>query len=148
MKKNKNIKKAYLWSDIIVIFAVILVGIVFLPFGSGWRELGYTVIACALCVIPLYNHGYRIAGVPGVFREESIPVSRDDKESVLSFLKGETPSIDIHRREQGGALISVYYQKKGVRYAQYYDYTQIMEGECFPVLEISSEQYETLKKLD
>lgn len=147
MKKNKNIRKAFLWSDVIVILAVVLVGIALIPFGSGWRELGYTVIACGVCMIPLYIHGYKITGVSGVFREEGIPVSREDKESILSFLKGESPSFDIHRQEQGGALISVFYQKNNVLYAQYYDYTEILEGESFPVLKISAEQYETLKKL-
>ena len=147
MKKNKNIRKAFLWSDVIVILAVVLMGIAFIPFGPGWRELGYTIIACGLCMTPLYIHGYKITGATGVFREESFPVSRDDKESILSFLKAETPSLDIHRREQGGALISVYYQKNNVQYAQYYDYTEIIDGESFPVLKITTAQYETLKKL-
>ena len=148
MKKNKNIRKAFLWSDIIVILAVTFVGIVLLPFGPGWRELGYTIIACGLCMTPLYIHGYKIEGVPGVFHEEDFQISRDDKESVVSFLKGESSSLDVHRQEHGGALISVYYQKKNeALYAQYYDYAQIMEGEDNPVLKISAQQYETLKKL-
>lgn len=148
MKKNKNIRKAFLWSDIIVILSVVLAGVAFLPFGAGWRELGYSIIACGLCLAPLYIHGYKIAGASGVFHEECIQVSRTDKESIFSFLNGESASIDFHLQEQGGALISLYYQKKkDVYYAQYFDYTQIMEEKTFPVLKISPEQYEILKRL-
>ena len=148
MKKNKNIQKAFLWSDIIVILSVILTGVAFLPFGTGWQELGYSIIACGLCLAPLYIHGYKIADASGVFHEECIHVSRMDKECIFSFLNGESASIDIHLQEQGGALISLLYQKKkDVYYAQYFDYTQIMEGKTSPVLKISPEQYETLKNL-
>ena len=86
MKKNKNIRKTFLWSDMIVILAVILAGVAFLPFGLGWQELGYSIIVCGLCMAPLYMHGYKIVGESGVFQEECILVSRKDRESIFYFL--------------------------------------------------------------
>ena len=148
MKKNKNIRKTFLWSDMIVILAVILAGVAFLPFGLGWQELGYSIIVCGLCMAPLYMHGYKIVGESGVFQEECILVSRKDRESIFLFLSGESSSLDFHQQEQGGALVSLFYQKnKEVYYAQYFDYAQIMKGETFPVVKISSEQYEALRNL-
>jgi hypothetical protein len=143
--KTKNIRKTFLWSDIVILLAILAIGVVLLLLGSGWKELGYVVIACDVCMIPFCLHGYKIAGESGTFREESIAVSRDDQEAILAFLKGENNTLDIQFNEQGGALISVYYQKeKDVFYAQYYDYVQMMEGVKFSLLKISPDQREKL----
>lgn len=146
--KTKNIRKTFLWSDIVILLAILAIGVVLLLLGSGWKELGYVVIACDVCMIPFCLHGYKIAGESGVFHEKSISVSRDDQEAILAFLKGENNILDIHANEQGGALISIYYQKeKDVFYAQYYDYVQIMEGVKFPLLKISLGQREEMLKV-
>ena len=146
--KTKNIRKTFLWSDIVILLAILAIGVVLLLLGSGWKELGYVVIACDVCMIPFCLHGYKIAGELGVFHEESLAVSRDDQEAILAFLKGENNTLDILANEQGGALISVYYQKgKDVFYAQYYDYVQMMEGVKFPLLKISPDQREKLSTM-
>ncbi len=145
--KTKNIRKTFLWSDIVILLAVLAIGVVLLPWGSGWKELGYVIIACDVCMLPFCLHGYKITGESGVFHEKSIAVSRDDQEAILSFLEDGNSTFDIHVNEQGGALISIYYQKgKDVFYAQYYDYVQMMEGETFPLLKISTDQKVKLLK--
>ena len=146
--KTKNIRKTFLWSDIVILLAILAIGVVLLLLGSGWKELGYVVIACDVCMIPFCLHGYKRAGESGVFHEKSISVSRDDQEAILAFLKGENNILDIHANEQGGALISIYYQKeKDVFFFLFYDYVQIMEGVKFPLLKISLGQREEMLKV-
>lgn len=146
--KKSPVKKAFLATDILVIAAVVAVGCVLLPFGPGWREFGYIIIACGLVMAPLYLHGYTIEGHSGIFHLEEIPVSRDSKEAVLAFLNGETDELAINPSEPGGALISLYTRKNGGEIlAQYFDYTNVMAGNDTPVFAITAAQYEQLKKL-
>ena len=146
--KKSPVKKAFLATDILVIAAVVAVGCVLLPFGPGWREFGYIIIACGLVMAPLYLHGYTIEGHGGIFHLEEIPVSRDSKEAVLAFLNGETDELTFTPSEPGGALISLYTHKNGGEIlAQYFDYTNVMAGNDTPVIAITVAQYDQLKKL-
>lgn len=146
--KKSPVKKAFLATDILVIAAVLAAGCVLLPFGPGWREFGYIIIACGLVMAPIYLHGYTVEGHSGIFRLEEIPVSRDSKEMVLAFLNGETDELPISSSEPGGALISLYTHKNGEEIlAQYFDYTDMMAGNDTPVVAITVAQYGQLKEL-
>ena len=146
--KKSPVKKAFLATDILVIATVLAAGCTLLPFGPGWREFGYIIIACGLVMAPIYLHGYTVEGHSGIFRLEEIPVSRDSKEMVLAFLNGETDELPISSSEPGGALISLYTRKNGGEIlAQYFDYTDMMAGNDTPVFAITAAQYEQLKKL-
>lgn len=146
--KNKNIHKAFLGSDLVVILAVFAVGIVFLPFGSGWLALGLGIMLCSVCMLPFYIHGYKIEGAHGVFRELNITVSRDEQDAIMSFLQGDTPTLGFQVQENGGAIVSLYYQKgSDVAYAQFYEYSYVMEGKPLPLLKITPEQKEILLHL-
>lgn len=146
--KKSPIKKVFLATDILVIAAVLVVGCALLPFGPGWREFGYIIIACGLVMAPLYLHGYTIEGHSGIFRLEEIPVSRDSKEAVLAFLNGETDKLAITPSVPGGALISLYTHKNsGKILAQYFDYSNVMSGNDTPIIAITAAQYDQLKSL-
>ena len=145
--KKKSVKKVFLATDLCVIVAVLAAGCVLLPFGSGWRELGYVIISCGLSMIPFFLHGYRIEGHPGTFRLEDIPVSRENQDTVLTFLNGETTELDVRHSEQGGAVVSLYSRKNGGEIlAQYFDYAQMLNGVEFPIRPITSEQRDKLKQ--
>ena len=146
--KKSPVKKAFLATDILVIATVLAAGCTLLPFGPGWREFGYIIIACGLVMAPIYLHGYTVEGHSGIFRLEEIPVSRDSKEAVFAFLNGETDELPITPSDPGGALISLYTHKNGGEIlAQYFDYTDMMAGNDTPVFAITAAQYEQLKKL-
>lgn len=142
------IRKTFLLSDIIVILAILVVGIAFLPFGSGMRIIGYIILATDACILPFYMHGYKIEGISGTFKKESISVQKDKQEDIMSFLKGEVDTPDFKVMEQGGALLSIY-SKKGedVAYAHFYNYDQILNGTTPPVQQITAAQKEMLLNL-
>ncbi|MBQ7549981.1 MAG: hypothetical protein IJT04_00445 [Bacteroidales bacterium] len=147
MKKNP-VKKAFLASDILVIAAIIAAGVAIILLCYNWREFGYAIIACGLMMVPLYLHGYKIEGHSGIFYLEEIPISRESKEVVLSFLNGETDELSITPSESGGALLSLYTHKSGGEIlAQYFDYDNVMAGNDMPIVVITSVQYEKLKRL-
>lgn len=147
MKKN-IVSQKLLTSDWLVLLAVLAVGCVFLPFGPGWRELGFFFFVCGLCLYPFYRHGYKIKGESGLFRVVEIPVSRNDEEEILAFIQGKTTTLTAHSEENGGALLSLYYRKNGGdMFAQYFDYANIMQGKTYPVVKISPEQGKILRKL-
>ncbi|MBR0078399.1 MAG: hypothetical protein IJP72_08395 [Bacteroidales bacterium] len=146
--KKSPVKKAFLATDILVIATVLAAGCTLLPFGPGWREFGYIIIACGLVMAPIYLHGYTVEGHSGIFRLEEIPVSRDSKEAVFAFLNGETDELPITPSDPGGALISLYTHKNGGEIlAQYFDYTDMMVGNDTPVVAITVAQYDQLKEL-
>lgn len=146
MKKNP-VKTVFLASDICVIAAVVALGFAFLPFGSGWRELGYVIISCGLSMVPFFHHGYKIEGHVGTFRLEDITVSRENQDIILSFLEGETDELNVKQSDQGGALVSLYHRKGGNEIlAQYFDYAQKLKGVEFPIISITPERCEKLKQ--
>ena len=133
--KNNNVRQKLLTSDWLVLIAVCAVGCIFLPF------------VCGLCMWPFYRHGYKIKGESGLFRVVEIPVSRDDADEIMAFLNGETAVLQAHPQENGGALLSLYYRKNGgYLFAQYFDYVKTMQGTTYPVVKLTPEQSETLKK--
>lgn len=146
--KTQNIHKTFLFSDIIVLLMIFAVGAVFLPFGSGWLAIGLCIMLCSVCMLPFYIHGYKIEGAHGVFRELNITVSRDEQDAIMSFLQGDTPTLGFQVQENGGAIVSLYYQKgSDVAYAQFYEYSYVMEGKPLPLLKITPEQKEILLHL-
>ena len=145
--KTNNVRQKLLTSDWLVLIAVCAVGCIFLPFGPGWREFGIFFFVCGLCMWPFYRHGYKIKGESGLFRAVEIPVSRDDADEIMAFLNGETAVLQAHPQENGGALLSLYYRKNGgYLFAQYFDYVKTMQGTTYPVVKLTPEQSETLKK--
>lgn len=146
--KSKNIRKTFLLSDIIILFGTLVVGALLLPFGSAWTAVGAVVIACGACMIPFCIHGFKIESESGIFREVNVPVSRDCQDEIISFLEGDVATPSFKFLEQGGALISVYYQKNSdVSFAQFYEYNHVMEGKSFPLLKITPAQKETILNL-
>lgn len=146
--KNNDIRNILLMSDWLVILAIVAVGCTFLLFGPGWRECGLFFFLCALCLFPFYRHAYKIKGEKGRFLLKEIPVSRDDADAILSFINGECTELQARSHENGGTLLSLYYQKTGGDlFAQYFDYGQIMQGKHYPVVKITAEQGDILKKM-
>ena len=145
MKKNA-VKSIYLFTDLLIIVSVAIVSTALFFMGSGWRELGIVIVACVLFIIPFCRHGYKIEGQSGTFRMVEFPVTREAQENVLAFLDGQTNELVLPNRIQGGALVTVYYKKNhSLHFAQYYDYSQQLQGVEFPLVEISTEQFEILQ---
>ena len=146
MKKN-TVKSTFLFTDILIIVSVAIVGTALFFMESGWRELGIVIVACALFIIPFCRHGYKIEGKSGTFRMVEFPVTREAEEDVLAFLDGQTDDLVLPNRIEGGALVTVYYKNDhSLQFAQYYDYSQHLQGVEFPLVEISTEQFEILQR--
>lgn len=146
--KSKEIQKTFLKKDLLILGALLLAGCACLPFGIFWRGLGITLIITMLCMYPFYRHGYRIKGHKGKFHIKEIPVSREDAAEIAAFLHGEQKELHVLRQENGGALLSLYYHKNDSEaLVQYFDYTNVMQGTQSPVVKISTEQHEQLRKL-
>lgn len=146
--KNKDVRKTFLQKDLLIVGALFVAGCACLPFGIALRSIGITLIISVLCMYPFYRHGYKIKGESGVFHLKEIPVSRDDAGTIQAFIHGESPELHIQSQENGGALLSLYYREnKPEAFVQYFDYTDVMKGEHAPVVKITAEQNEQLKKL-
>ena len=146
--KNKEIRKIFLKKDLLILGALLLAGCACLPFGIALRGLGITLIITMLCMCPFYIHGYKIKGHNGHFRMKEIPVSRDDETVIAAFLQGKSHELCIQSQENGGALLSLYYRENNPEYfVQYFDYTDIMKGKHAPVVKLTAEQYEQLRKI-
>ena len=146
--KSKEIQKTFLKKDLLILGGLLVAGCVCLPFGIFMRALGITLIITMLCMCPFYIHGYKIKGHNGHFRMKEIPVSRDDETEIAAFLQGKSHELSIQSQENGGALLSLYYRENKPEYfVQYFDYTDVMKGKNAPVVKITTEQYEQLKKL-
>ena len=144
--KKSPIKRVFLASDICVITAVVVAGCAFLPFGPGWRELGYVIVACGLSMCPFFLHGYKIEGHSGTFRLAELPVSREYQNAVMAFLNGDTDELDVKQSDQGGALVSIYSRKGGGEIlAQYFDYAELLKDVEFPIVSLTPERRDKLK---
>ena len=93
-------------------------------------------------VVPLLSMGGK-----GVISVAAHVVPETMHDMVMAFLNGETAVFQAHPQETGGALLSLYYRKNGgYLFAQYFDYVKTMQGTTYPVVKLTPEQSETLKK--
>ena len=139
--KEQGIKQVFLLSDIIVMLAVFIPGIVCLFLGKDWSGTGVIIILCGLMMVPFYHHGYRLDGQKGVFRKKDVLMPRECKEDILAFLDGTTETLDLHPRMNGGAVVDIYYRKgEKDAYARYFDYAEFISGTEYPLKEISDRQ--------
>ncbi len=146
--KRKQVRKVYLIKDILVLMVVFIVGIACLLLGSGWSVIGVFVLSCGLSMVPFYMHGYKIKGQKGLFLMEEIPVSRQDEEIIRSFINGENSMLNIRLQQNGGALLLLYRRKTdGLVFVQYYDYNQVLQGKESPLIKLSAEQDNILRKI-
>ncbi len=144
--KEKQVKEAFLGGDVAVLAGVFAVGVVCLFLGDGWNGVGVILLLCGAMMVPFYHHGYRLEGRRGLFRRKEILLSRENKDEILSFLEGETASLDLHPIQKGGALVDVYYQKgDSSMMARYFDYQDFIKDVQYPLHEISPAMVSTLE---
>lgn len=144
--KEQNVKQVFLLSDLAVLLAVFIPGIVCLFLGEGWNGAGVIIILCGLMMVPFYHHGYKLDGRKGVFRKKDVLMPRECKEEILAFLDGSSDVLDLHPTMKGGAIVDIYYQKnEPCAIARYFDYSDFASGTEYPFREITPEQ---MKKLE
>ena len=147
MKKEK-IKQVFAWYDLLILAGMLAVGVALVLFSQELALLGGLVIVCVFVLAPLVRHGYKLPGRPGTYRLEAIPVSRASRQAVQDYLAGECEDLDAAFFKQRGALVMVYYQKHtNETLAQFYEYDLALSGALSPVVPISPQQLETLKKM-
>lgn len=144
--KEKNVRQVYLLSDLVVLLAMLVPGVVCLLLGENWSLAGVILLLCAALMLPFYHHGFKLEGRKGVFRMKEVTVPRECKEDILAFLDGQSDSLDMHPVVQGGALVEVLYRKGAEgALARYFDYAEYASGTEYPFREITPEQ---MKKLE
>ncbi len=143
-----KIKNTYTFGDIAIVVGIVAIGCIFLPFGTGWFEMGLIIVACGISVLPFLRRGYKISGEHGIYRLTEVPISRNDKQKAVDFLAKNTENADFTINNTGGALISVYHKKNSSKFfANYFDYGEILKGEESQLYEIDQSQYEKLLNL-
>ena len=143
--KEQGIKQVFLPSDLIVLTATFVVGIVFLIMGDAMRGVGITVILCGALMAPIFRHGYRLDGQKGIFRQKEVLVSRECKKDIIAFLEGKSEVLEMHPRVQGGALVDIYYKKGSDKaFSRYFDYSDYASGTEYPLCEITIEKMHML----
>lgn len=146
--KKQHIRQTYTLLDLCIVAGITIIGAAFIPFGGSMATLGGTIIAIGISCLPFLRHGYRIHGYKGTYRLEEILVPREHQNAIMTFLQGESPTLNAQAGKTSGALIEIY-RKKGdnTLLARYFDYKLHMEGTDFPILQISSPQLEELRKI-
>ena len=94
--KKKNVRQVYSPLDIALLAAILAIGIGFSQMDNGWSGVGYFAIIVFVCMVPFWQHGYRVPGQRGLFSKKEILVARECKENVLAFLEGR-PSLRPQR---------------------------------------------------
>lgn len=144
--KEQNVKQAYLLSDLLVLLAVLLPGVVCLFLGEGWNGAGVIIILCGLMMVPFYHHGYKLEGRRGVFRKKDVLMPRECKDDILAFLDGSSDVLDLHPTMKGGAVVDIYYQRNVPgAIARYFDYADFSSGTEYPLREISPDRMKVLE---
>ena len=143
--KDKQVRKAFLPSDIAVLAAIFVAGCACF-FIEGWSAIGIIILLCWAMLVPFYIHGYKLRGQKGLFRVKEIPLSRENKEEILAFLDRKTDTLDLHPWLPGGVLVDVYSRKSdGLMLARYYDYVDDVNGIEYPLREITPQQVAILE---
>ena len=143
-----RVRNSFLPQDLAVLIGSLAVGAALLLEGDGWVGFGVIVILCVLMMIPFYHHGSRIEGVRGIFRHKEILLPRECKDEIISFMRGDVASLDLHPIVAGGALVEVFYKKGDERmFARYFDYKDHSEGIEYPLYEVTTEQVAYLESL-
>ena len=145
--KIKEIRKTFLLSDILIVAAVVAAGSALLLLGGGWATLGGTIIAIGVAMLPFMRHGCIIHGHHGVYHLEEILVPREYQDTILHFLQGDTSSLDLEAGKSSGALVEIYRKRSDdTLLARYFDYKLHLDGTDFPIVPITMQQLEELRK--
>ncbi|MBQ9583092.1 MAG: hypothetical protein IJR25_02040 [Bacteroidales bacterium] len=150
MKKHTDkVKQVYAPLDIVVMAGMLAVSIAFIWLGKGMAGVGYALLFCLLCMIPLSRHGYRIEGQNGLFSLREILVSRNCKDEILAFLDGRSDTLEHNPRVNGGAIVDIYTRRKDGRIlARYFDYEDLANGKEYDLHELSKEKKARLIEID
>ena len=147
MKKHL-IKQVFLYWDLLILAGILAIGIFLCFLKGGWGAIGFIVIASDVFMAPFVRHGYKIEGHPGTFRLEEVPVPRECENQILSYLDDESLGLDVRPVVFGGAIVNVYHNKRhNTLLAQYFEYTQLLNGVEYPMVNITQHQLETLRKI-
>lgn len=127
--KKKKVRQVYSPWDIALLVAILAIGIGFSQMDNGWSGVGYLTIIVFVCMVPFWQHGYRVPGQRGLFSKKEILVARECKENVLAFLEGRADTLEHNPRMNGGALVNIYTRKSdGLILAGYFDYADYAVG--------------------
>ena len=144
--KEQHVKQVFLLSDLAVLLAVFIPGIVCLFLGEGWNGAGVIIILCGLMMVPFYHHGYKLEGRKGVFRKKDVLMPWECKEEILAFLDGSSDVLDLHPTMKGGAIVDIYYQKnEPCAIARYFEYSEFASGTEYTLQEITPDQMKILE---
>ena len=141
--KRESVRNVFLATDWLIFGVCIALGVLIMLIDGKLVVLG----ACVAAFAPFFRHGYRIEGHPGVFRLEEVIVPRSCQDALLSFLKGESDTLDASPSAAGGALVRVFRKPDGTLLAQFFDYAQHLQGTEYPFLPVTQSQVEAVKKL-
>lgn len=147
--KKKNVRQVYSPLDIALLVAILAVGIAFSQMENGWSGVGYSAIFVFVCMVPFWQHGYRVPGQRGLFSKKEIMVARECKDSVLAFLEGRADTLEYNPQMNGGALVNIYTRKRdGLILAGYFDYADFAVGIEYQLCEISPEKKARLEAIE
>ena len=118
------------------------------------RNIHFYVNRCGFHIVEFWNKHHHGPAVPEemeenwseedemfVFRKKDVLMPRECKEEILAFLDGQTDTLELHPRMQGGAVVDVYYRKgTDDAYARYFDYAEFASGTEYPLQSVAPGQ--------
>lgn len=146
---KRTVKKVFLWTDILFLFALFGASGIFFRLGNCWNGIGACIVLCNISAIPIYKHGYKILGYNEIFKLKDICVPNNHKEELLAYLDGRSNSLDIEPTTwSGDCSVEVYYNTKAQLFiARYHDDKEALKSYEYPLMEITKEKAEALERL-
>lgn len=136
-RKEKTVRRVFNPLDLTVLAGILAVGIVLCL--TRWSGIGICLLVCWAFYVPFCRHGYRIKGEEGFFHLKEIPVARECKDEILSFLEGSSDTLKHEPWQGGGALVEIYSRKKDDKQlARYFDYADLIKGQEYEMYPISA----------
>ncbi len=121
--KNKQIRKVYRISDIVILAGMIIPGLLFTFAFPSLSWLGISLLTIAIFMLPFCKTGYRIASQKGIFLKKDYILPDECKSQIAEFMEGESEVLNINPFKKGGLLLEVYYRKDRSRqFGQIFDY--------------------------
>ena len=78
--------------------------------------------------------------------DEDSEQRKGTREEILAFLDGQSDTLDLHPRMNGGAVVDIYYRKnEAVARARYFDYAEFSSGTEYPLRAIPVQKMKVLE---
>ncbi|MBQ0086355.1 MAG: hypothetical protein KBS72_01545 [Bacteroidales bacterium] len=121
--KNKQIRKVYRLSDIVILGGTLISGLLFTFVFPSLNWLGISILVIAIFLPPFCKTGYRIESQDGVFLKKDYVLPGECKNQIAEFMEGKSEALNINPFKKGGLLLELYYKKDRSRqFGQIFDY--------------------------